>query len=915
MRSTTRHRGDLIEALESRILLTSYSLDVLAQFTGEGAGARPVGQVVVDAQGDIYGVTIVGGTDELGTLFKVAAGARTATIVHQFTGTGGSAPVGNLVLDSHGNLFGITQFGGAKDSGTLFELPAGSATLQTLYSFDPATGASPAGGLVVDANDNIYGTAQTGGANGNGIIFKLPAGSATPVTIATFEGTNGRRPIAPLVIDASGDLFGATARGGSADGGVIYELPAGSSTPIVLTSLPYSNPLNIVMGLVLDSYGNLFGTTLNGGSDGLGSVFELRSGSLELRSSGGGYTFSTIANFNGSNGTGPQTGLLIDAQGNLYGTTRSGGQYDLGTIWELPAAGTAPVILHNFNTPEGVYPAGIAFDHDGNIVGVNNFGGVADVGTVFRLNRLGLPATELGFVNAIPDTPSGQVIAPAITVQTQTQWGDRVASSVPVTLTLVSGPPGGQIAGTATVTAVNGVATFSDISFSTVGAYVLAASSPGLATSAATVVHVTTALPLGFLDSADRARVVGWAFDPDAGAAAVNVRIDIDGVQGIPFAADAPRPDLISYAPVGSANHGFVFNLPTLAAGAHSVDVYVQEYPTSYYYKLASGVIPADHPPTGWIDQLDRSGFAGWGFDQDAGANSIYMRLDIDGVAGVPFLADIPRGDLATSPLVGSPNHGASLLFGALSPAAHTVDVYVQDAPESRFIKLGTRTIAATTSTDAATPIGFVDTADRTRITGWAHDADAGASAVLVRVDIDGVAGAPFLANLARPDLVTYAPVGSANHGFSFALPLLTGAAHTVDVYVQEYPTTNFVKLDSRVVPALATTSTATPFGWIDATYTAAQAGATTIVGWAFDKDAGTGPIVIRIDVDGVPTTYGLANLGRADLTAYAPVGSPNHGFSIALPTLAPFTHTFDVWMEDYGTNTFVKLGTVVANA
>jgi hypothetical protein len=297
--------------------------------------------------------------------------------------------------------------------------------------------------------------------------------------------------------------------------------------------------------------------------------------------------------------------------------------------------------------------------------------------------------------------------------------------------------------------------------------------------------------PLGAIESSSREQITGVAFDPNAQATSIQVRVDVDGTAGTPFLAGINRPDLTSYNIIASPNHGFSFLMPHLSASAHTVDVYMQDYPsTTTFVKLGSKDIPAATAPIGAIELASRELISGVAFDPNADTNSTLVRVDIDGAAGTPFLADINRPDLTSYNLIGSPNHGFAYLMPHLSAASHTVDVYMQDYPGDTYVKIGTKTIAAT-----AAPIGKIEYSGRDRIVGVAFDPNADAASIQVRIDIDGAVGTPFTANVNRPDLINYNLIGTSNHGFIFTLPTLSSATHKIDVWMQDFPDSIFVKL------------------------------------------------------------------------------------------------------------------------
>src|SRR5262249_23244358 len=156
-----------------------------------------------------------GGAFDKGTVFELEAGSDTITTLASFDGANGEAPFAGLVMDSSGNLFGTTDAGGAFDQGTVFEGAAGSGTITALASFDGTNGAYPSAGLVLDASGNLFGTTQNGGSSNKGTVFEVTAGSGAITVLGSFDFTNGAFPVADLVMDAGGNLFGTTTTGGA----------------------------------------------------------------------------------------------------------------------------------------------------------------------------------------------------------------------------------------------------------------------------------------------------------------------------------------------------------------------------------------------------------------------------------------------------------------------------------------------------------------------------------------------------------------------------------------------------------------------------------------------------------------------------------------------------------------------------
>ena len=333
------------------------------------------------------------------TLFVTSiCAAQSEKVLHSFNSTDGDDPEAGLVMDTRGNLYGTTEGGGYYGGGTVFQLShkVGGGWAETvLHSFniDP-DGSDPHSGVIFDARGNLYGTTFWGGAYSCGTVFQLRQqgvgrwreqvlysfGSNGP-----FNDPNGSHPSAGLVLDAAGNLYGTTLGGGSYQRGTVFELSPnadGSWTEKVLYSFNESAPQT---ELIFDAAGNLYGATVT-------TVFEL------LPEPGGGWTEKTLYTFcsltNCADGIGPLGGLIFDTAGNLYGTTLGGGSYDWGTVFELsPQAGGGWTykVLHSFNATGGVYPyrgpwGGLILDARGNLYGTTVQGGAYNYGTVFELS-------------------------------------------------------------------------------------------------------------------------------------------------------------------------------------------------------------------------------------------------------------------------------------------------------------------------------------------------------------------------------------------------------------------------------------------------------------------------------------------------------------------------------------------------
>jgi uncharacterized repeat protein (TIGR03803 family) len=400
--------------LEARQLLTNYTLSTLASFNGTGTnGSWPLFGVVLDGQGNLYGTTEFGGASGGGTVFEIASGSHTITTLASFNGTNGPS---GLVVDGHGNLYGVTEFGGAYGNGQVFEIASGSHTITTLASFiNDTNGSAVPGGLVVDGHGNLYGTTENGGTENDGTVFEIASGSNTVTTLASFNGTGELNPIGGLVLDGQGNLYGTAFDGASENDGTVFEIASGSNTVTTLASFNGTNP-TLAGGLVLDGQGNLYGATETGQA-GDGTVFEIASGS---------HTITTLASFNDFQGS-YAGGLVLDSQGNLYGTTDGGGANGDSTVFEIASGSHTITTLASFNYAGGSYPVGLVLDGRGNLYGTIEFGGTENKGSVFELSptpafsglnsqsvTYGTPSVQLsGTIEAGSQVPTGSVTVSA----------------------------------------------------------------------------------------------------------------------------------------------------------------------------------------------------------------------------------------------------------------------------------------------------------------------------------------------------------------------------------------------------------------------------------------------------------------------------------------------------------------------
>ena len=400
------------------------NLQVLASFNGSN-GSDPYGSVLLDADGDLLGTTSGGGAYGDGTVFEIvdtgAGYAATPSTLVSFDGTDGSKPEGGLIADANGDLFGTTYGGGNGflGAGTVFEVAktgTGYASAPTVLANFGATdaGSYPVGDLVADREGDLIGTGS--GTAGQGSVFEIAKTASGYASTATSLASFSNVSLGGLTVDANGDLFGATSSGGASGEGMVFEIAkvaAGyAANPTTLVSFNSADGSSPEGGMTLDANGDLFGTTSSGGASGDGTVFE-----IVKTASGYASTPTTLASFNGANGSSPEGGLTLDANGDLFGTTSSGGASGDGIVFEIAmtAAGyaTSPRTLISFNGANGADPlASLTADAAGDLFGTSEQGGANGDGTAFEITGSGyvLPTSPRPVVTlaASPAVDNGQ---------------------------------------------------------------------------------------------------------------------------------------------------------------------------------------------------------------------------------------------------------------------------------------------------------------------------------------------------------------------------------------------------------------------------------------------------------------------------------------------------------------------------
>ena len=354
----TTYRGQFTPGLVFRIvdMRSNWVLNPLHNFTYSNGG-YPASQMIFGPDGNLYGTTYAAGQgscylgDGCGVVFRMQPSASacvsvscpwTETVLHTFTGASdGGNPIGDIVFDAAGNLYGATQYGGANicegvGCGVVYKLtPSSNGWTETvIHDFAGGSdGFMPSGGVMSDTAGNLYGVTADGGTVNDGVVYELTPSMDgwTETVLYTFQGTNqGAHPLGTLVADPAGNLYGSTG-GDYTYGSRVFELAQpGTWTYQILWNFPgWTTP---AAGLTLDNSGNVYGAIQDAGD----ALFE-------LTHSNGNWSLVTLHSFSQSEGVGLNGGLVFDSSGNLYGTAQSGGDLNCevgygegcGTVWEF----------------------------------------------------------------------------------------------------------------------------------------------------------------------------------------------------------------------------------------------------------------------------------------------------------------------------------------------------------------------------------------------------------------------------------------------------------------------------------------------------------------------------------------------------------------------------------------------------
>lgn len=352
--------------------------NVLVNFSESTTGSAPDGDVIESSNGNLYGLTSNGGANGYGVLFEYNISLGSCTVKHHFDNTNGGNPAGSLIEAANGKLLGVTQAGGIADAGVVFEydVTASSFTKTVDLNYAPM-GSKPYAGLLLANNGKLYGTTTTGGVYGNGVIFEYDA--ATNNVTKKVDFTDGNAAMGNLMQAGNGKIYGMTNSGGTDFGGVLFEYdPVTEGYTIkhnftdVSGTYPYGQLTEVAPG-------KLYGTTSSGGTNFTGVIFE-----YDMNTS----TYSKKYEFAEATGAYPYGGLTLAANGKLYGMTNGGGANFSGVIYEYDAATNTYSKVTDLNDVTGNYPYGELIETSpGIFYGTTNGGGTSFSGTILEFNQ------------------------------------------------------------------------------------------------------------------------------------------------------------------------------------------------------------------------------------------------------------------------------------------------------------------------------------------------------------------------------------------------------------------------------------------------------------------------------------------------------------------------------------------------
>ncbi|MEO8760895.1 MAG: T9SS type A sorting domain-containing protein [Bacteroidia bacterium] len=361
---------------------TSAQINLLHQFGGNPDGKNPKCSLVSDGT-FFYGTTNIGGINDLGAVFKVMPDGSNYSKLVDFDGAlKGSLPYGSIYTDGT-FLYGMTSEGGTNNMGTLYKIKNDGTGFLKLLDFGGAPvsgqyhGQNPTGSLIFDGT-YLYGMVNNGDYLGFGNIFKIKPDGTSYTVIHTFDGTHGSHPSGSLIFDGT-FLYGITEKGGSSSNalGTVFKIMPDGSSFSVLNEFTGTNGSNPLGSLLLES-GIMYGYTYDGGTNNTGVIFKIMPD---------GTGFSKLLDFSLTESN-PSYGALVSDGTFLYGMTKRGGTNNLGIVFKIKPNGTGFLDMFNFDVTNGAWPASSLIYDGTNLYGTTNSAGINSSGVIFRFDML-----------------------------------------------------------------------------------------------------------------------------------------------------------------------------------------------------------------------------------------------------------------------------------------------------------------------------------------------------------------------------------------------------------------------------------------------------------------------------------------------------------------------------------------------
>jgi uncharacterized repeat protein (TIGR03803 family) len=327
-------------------------------------GANPFGPVTIDQAGNVFGTAAYGGDHNAGTLFMIPSGGQLQSLYSFRASPAPNTPIGNLLLDKNGDLYGSALNGGAGGCGAIFRFSA-KDKLKILYAFGAGggnDGCYPVG-VGPRVKGVLYGTTKNGGQYGGGTVFQIAADGTETILHAFGNDNDGAAPYAGLTPGPDGTLYGTTAAGGAGQWGTIFKITPGGAYATLYAFTNQADGGFIAGGVVIDKLGSVYGTASEGGVNQNGTIFRVAPDGEETTL----YSFHTCSS---------QAGLIFDANANLYGTCLLGGDDGLGYVFKLAPDGKFTLLARFTPHFPGANPATpLTLDGSGHLWGTTELGG------------------------------------------------------------------------------------------------------------------------------------------------------------------------------------------------------------------------------------------------------------------------------------------------------------------------------------------------------------------------------------------------------------------------------------------------------------------------------------------------------------------------------------------------------------